>query len=42
MSEIRRAAAQDIFYQPGTATLRAVQKTYQILELDPPESLLRR
>jgi CDP-glycerol glycerophosphotransferase (TagB/SpsB family) len=40
MSEIRRAAAQDIFYKPGTATVRAARKIYQILELDPPESLV--
>jgi hypothetical protein len=34
MSEIRRAAAQDIFYKPGTATPRAVEGVYRILELD--------
>lgn len=39
MSEIRRAAAQDMFYKPGTATRRAVQKTYELLELEPPASL---
>lgn len=36
LSEIRRAAAQDIFYKPGTATLRAVAGIYRLLELEPP------
>ncbi|MBI2955968.1 MAG: CDP-glycerol glycerophosphotransferase family protein [Acidobacteria bacterium] len=36
MSEIRRAAAADIFYQPGTATERAVDKIYHLLELETP------
>ena len=36
MSEIRRAAAADMFYRPGTATDRAVNKIYKLLELEPP------
>ncbi|MFQ5777486.1 MAG: CDP-glycerol glycerophosphotransferase family protein [Terriglobia bacterium] len=36
MSALRRQAAADIFYKPGTATARAVQKIYDILELAPP------
>lgn len=36
MSEIRQQAAADIFYQPGTATQRAVEKIYQLLEMAPP------
>lgn len=39
LSDVRRAAAQDIFYKPGTATLRAARKIYQILELDPPSDI---
>lgn len=35
MSGIRRQAAADIFYKPGTATTRAVEKIYEILELQP-------
>jgi CDP-glycerol glycerophosphotransferase (TagB/SpsB family) len=37
MSDIRRAAAQDIFYQPGSATRRAVRKIYDFLHLAPPD-----
>lgn len=36
MSDIRRRAAADIFYKPGTATQRAVSKIYELLELSPP------
>lgn len=36
-SEIRRQAARDIFYEPGGATTRAVEKIYQLLELEPLE-----
>ncbi|MGH9863690.1 MAG: CDP-glycerol glycerophosphotransferase family protein [Candidatus Acidiferrales bacterium] len=36
MSEIRRQAAADIFYKPGTATQRAVAKIYQLLQMAPP------
>ncbi|MBI4461433.1 MAG: hypothetical protein HY653_00860 [Acidobacteria bacterium] len=35
MSDIRRQAAANIFYKPGTATERAVEKIYEILELQP-------
>lgn len=35
MSDIRRQAAADIFYKPGTATRRAVEKIYRLLELEP-------
>jgi len=35
MSGIRREAAADIFYQPGTATARAASNIYELLELDP-------
>lgn len=34
-SDIRRQAAADIFYKPGTATERAVAKIYELLELAP-------
>lgn len=36
MSDIRRQAAADIFYRPGTATQRAAQKIYELLGLSPP------
>lgn len=35
-SVYERLQAADIFYKPGTATARAVQKIYDILELAPP------
>ncbi len=38
MSDIRRAAAADMFYQPGTATDRAVNRIYELLEMTPPDS----
>jgi len=38
MSDIRRAAAADMFYQPGTATGRAVNRIYELLEMAPPDS----
>jgi CDP-glycerol glycerophosphotransferase (TagB/SpsB family) len=34
-SASRRAVAQELFYQPGTATARAVAEVYQLLELTP-------
>jgi len=34
-SEVRRAAAADIFHKPGTATDRAVEQIYAALELEP-------
>jgi hypothetical protein len=36
MSEVRRAAAADMFYRPGTATDRAVNRIYELLEMTPP------
>ena len=33
-SAIRRAAAQDLFHQPGTATFRAVHELLSLLEVD--------
>jgi hypothetical protein len=38
-SAARRAVAEELFYQPGTATLRAAQELYEVLELDPPADL---
>jgi len=35
-SAVRRAAAADLFYKPGTATDRAVAEIYRLLDLDPP------
>ena len=35
-SEIRKAAARDLFHKPGTATDRAVSEIYRMLALDPP------
>jgi len=35
LSDLRRRAAADIFYKPGTATERAAGKIYQILEMEP-------
>ena len=31
----RKSVAEDLFYLPGTATARAVQELYEVLELDP-------
>ncbi|MFQ5696221.1 MAG: CDP-glycerol glycerophosphotransferase family protein [Terriglobia bacterium] len=36
MSAIRRQAAAEIFYRPGTATERAVELVYERLEMNPP------
>lgn len=36
-SEIRRALAADLFYDPGNATDRAVEAVYRELQLSPPE-----
>jgi hypothetical protein len=36
MSEVRRTAAADMFYAPGTATDRAVARIYELLEMAPP------
>jgi CDP-glycerol glycerophosphotransferase (TagB/SpsB family) len=35
----RRAVAADLFYQPGTATRRAVQALYEVIELDAPAAV---
>jgi hypothetical protein len=32
----RKAVAEELFYEPGTATSRAVREMYEVLELDPP------
>ena len=37
LSAQRRAVREELFYKPGTATDRAVQELYQVLELDPPD-----
>ena len=34
--DIRRRAAGDIFYNPGSATGQAAEEIYRLLELDPP------
>jgi CDP-glycerol glycerophosphotransferase (TagB/SpsB family) len=36
-SASRRAVAQDLFYRPGTATMRAVAALYEAIELDAPD-----
>jgi len=38
-SEIRRAAAEDIFFHRGSATEAALRALYDIIELDPPATL---
>lgn len=38
-SEIRRAIAKDLFFEPGTAAARATRTLYDLLDLDPPEAL---
>jgi hypothetical protein len=35
-SESRRKVADDLFYQPGTATARACAELYELVELDAP------
>jgi CDP-glycerol glycerophosphotransferase (TagB/SpsB family) len=35
----RRAVAADLFYQPGTATRRAVEALYEVIELDAPAAV---
>ena len=39
-SERRREVADDLFYRPGTATLRAVTELYAALELEPAPAAL--
>jgi CDP-glycerol glycerophosphotransferase len=36
-SRARRAVADELFYKPGTATSRAVEELYEVLELNPAE-----
>lgn len=38
LSPIRREAAAEMFYKPGTATERATAELYRLLELSPPGS----
>jgi len=35
LADTRRIVAQELFYKPGTATARAVQELYEIIELAP-------
>jgi hypothetical protein len=35
-SASRRAVADELFYEPGTATARACAELYEVIELDPP------
>ena len=37
LSQSRRAVADELFYEPGTATARAVRELYEVIELDAPE-----
>jgi hypothetical protein len=37
----RRAVARDLFYEPGSATTRAMQMLYDLLELQPSTDMLR-
>ncbi|HXG90738.1 MAG TPA: CDP-glycerol glycerophosphotransferase family protein [Blastocatellia bacterium] len=34
LSQSRRAVARELFYEPGTATARAVSEMYEVIELD--------
>lgn len=36
LSQSRREVARELFYEPGTATQRAVRELYDLIELDPP------
>jgi CDP-glycerol glycerophosphotransferase len=38
LSPERRAVAAELFYEPGTATARAVRELYDVIELDPAEA----
>ncbi len=38
-SEIRRAIADDLFFDPGNATSRAARRLYEDMEMDMPESI---
>jgi CDP-glycerol glycerophosphotransferase (TagB/SpsB family) len=37
LSESRREVARELFYEPGTATQRAVRELCEVIELDPPD-----
>ncbi|GAB4317606.1 MAG: hypothetical protein Kow0059_10700 [Candidatus Sumerlaeia bacterium] len=39
LSEVRRAAAADYFYNPGRATAAAIARIYSLLDLDPPSDV---
>ena len=41
-SPARRRVAEELFYRPGTATMRAVQELYDLLELVPHPACLKR
>lgn len=41
-SQSRKAVAEEMFYQPGTATARAVTEMYEVLELSPFEEAQER
>ena len=41
-SDLRKAVAAEMFYQPGTATARAVTEMYEVLELSPFEEAQER
>ena len=36
LSDVRQALANDLFYKPGTATQRAVEKIYELIDLKIP------
>jgi hypothetical protein len=38
-SAARKQVASELFYEPGTATRRAVGELYEVLELDPYPSM---
>lgn len=40
-SQSRRAVAGELFYEPGTATARAVRELYELIELEPPDAAIR-
>ncbi len=39
LSEVRRAIAKDLFFQPGSASARAARHLYEALELDAPDDV---
>lgn len=40
LSQSRRAVARELFHEPGTATARAVRELYDVMELDPPDTVV--